>query len=228
MLSGGGDEYVLAWDWQKGECKQKLALREVLEAVEGVIEVAQKGLKLQREGEEKEGDKEAKIDEEFKIVVNGIWEVPGRGVVIGVEKVPLLLHYAAEGEGEDEKWVLKDTIRLDGNILDVTTVSQEEGKILVSVDGGSELVSGWKWDAEHGKWVKEASQVAESVQKAVEGVTVPEDMVPVIRRNVLYTVGILRKEFREGDVRNAAAKAARAAAAAATNGEGADEDVMEE
>lgn len=227
LLSGGGDEYVLAWDWMSGECRQKLELRGVVERVEGVLEGAQTELKKQREGEEREGDKEAKVDEEFKIVVNGIWEVPGRGVVVGIEKIPLLLHYAVEGEGEAEHWVLKDTIRLDGNILDVTTVSEDEGRILVSIDAreGADLVSGWKWNAEKGKWEKEASEIAKAVEKAVEGVTVPEDMVPVIRRNVLYTVGILRKEFRDGDIRNAAAKAEKAARLAA---KAAEEDAMEE
>lgn len=76
LVSGGGDDFLLVWDWRSGKVLQRV---EVGDLVAGVVGRKVAGGKLDQG--------EASADKVFKVTVVGLWEVPSlRQVLVAFER----------------------------------------------------------------------------------------------------------------------------------------------
>ncbi|KAJ5678423.1 uncharacterized protein N7477_004056 [Penicillium maclennaniae] len=121
LISGGGDGYLIAWNWTAGQIIQKVSLKEAVQSqdviVRGIWEVS-----LQQ--------------------VNG----PVNAILVALEGCPQLLSFTLEG-GITLK--SQGTVQLSGNVLDVTVIPSK-GTICVSVDTVREPGSTETWKSSPG------------------------------------------------------------------------------
>ncbi|KAI1952082.1 tRNA (guanine-N(7)-)-methyltransferase non-catalytic subunit trm82 [Ophidiomyces ophidiicola] len=117
LISGGGDNFIICWDWHKGRISQKLLL----------------GGSSNIENEETENQTPNKYD----IIVSGIWAIPfsevenAKGaILVALEGVPKLLPFSLDLNGT---LLALAPLELSGNPLDVISL-ENSGKILVSLD----------------------------------------------------------------------------------------------
>jgi tRNA (guanine-N(7)-)-methyltransferase subunit TRM82 len=76
LVSGGGDDFLLLWDWRSGKALQRV---DVGDLVAGVVGRKVAGGKLDQG--------EASADKAFKVTVVGLWEVPSlRQVLVAFER----------------------------------------------------------------------------------------------------------------------------------------------
>ncbi|KAI5798870.1 hypothetical protein EDC01DRAFT_649584 [Geopyxis carbonaria] len=193
LISGGGDTYLVEWDWLSGRRVQRIDLASHVHSV-----LAKSTLS----GDTEPMSVSTTEPGAFKIAVNGLWELPHpnvKGVLVGVEKVPALFIFTQSSAG----LAYTSKIPLTGNLLDVAVIAPEN-RILVAMcplQGPSTLLQAYEFTSE-GAWAKVEHPVVQSVSDAVTTVNVPEHLEEAVRANVLYSVGTLRKEFSEGDNRN--------------------------
>jgi len=188
LISGGGDEYLLVWNWLNVETLQKVDLVAPVQAVLGAatkIFVSKTGDRGEAEAEEAEGL--------FKIAVRGLWEVPAfRGILVGVESVPALFLFSWTTEGLQ----YTSTLSLPGSFLDAA-VNPTESKVYASVDpldaskpllGVYTLAAGGEWSST----TAEASTIEQAVAKSVD---VSEEVLAAVKPTILYSVSSLRKDY---------------------------------
>jgi tRNA (guanine-N(7)-)-methyltransferase subunit TRM82 len=191
LISGGGDEFLLLWDWKERKVVQKVDLVAPVQAVlgpEAKIFVPKTGERGEAEVAEEEGL--------FKFAVSGLWEIPSiRGILVGIERVPALFLFTLTPEG------LKytSTLSLPGNFLDAA-VLPTENKVFASVDPANALqpLLGVYTLSEAGEWSSATPEdgIARTVeQSVVEAVDLSEELVAAMAPHVLYPVGSLRKEY---------------------------------
>jgi tRNA (guanine-N(7)-)-methyltransferase subunit TRM82 len=186
LISGGGDEFLLVWNWRQGKVLQKVDL---VAPVQGALGAETK-IFVPKTGDKHEA--EQVDDSVFKIAVRGLWEVPAvNGVLVAVESVPALFLFSyASGSFE-----YTSTLALTGNVLD-TAVKQNN--IFVSVDPADKaapLVEEHVLD-QAGQWTPAEGDVAATVSGAVvKAVDLDEALIAAITPNVLYPVKSLRKEY---------------------------------
>ena len=180
LISGGGDTYLLTWNWKDGIINQKTDLRDhVNKALAG-----------------RERKTESKASREFEIGASGLWELPNiRGILVAVEAVPALFLFKYSQDGSCLEY--SSTLQLDGNLLNVAIVGGEGNRILVSIDPSTaehSLLTAHEVD-QSGQWSKvNDDPVVQRVESAVTMVNVPDHLVPAVKTGVLYTVRLLRKE----------------------------------
>lgn len=189
LISGGGDEYLLVWNWREGKVVEKVDLVTPVVAVlgpEAKIFVPKTREKGEAEQEEEEGL--------FKFAISGLWEVPSmRGVLVGIESVPALFLFTRISGSLKHT----STLSLPGNFLD-TAVNTVENKVFVSVDpvDSSSPLLGEYWLNQAGEWTVTNGDVATSVERCVvETVDLSEELLVAVTPNVLYPVRSLRKEY---------------------------------
>lgn len=136
LVSGGGDDHLLVWDWQTCSLKEKLAIRDVAFA-------HLQGRNLLPIDSERTG---------YKVAVSGIWALPSGGndvsgsqlpswvplsdclqaemILVACEGVPALFSFAIRGSGPGSH------ISLNGNTLDVAILqsSMSSLQVVVSID----------------------------------------------------------------------------------------------
>ncbi|OAX82376.1 hypothetical protein ACJ72_03277 [Emergomyces africanus] len=126
LISGGGDDYILAWRWVEGRLLQKISLQ-----IEDIAAASNEGSGATTEGKPSAPD----------IAVNGICPVsfadnyslnnnfPGV-VLVTLEGISKLFPFVFNLEG---KVVAQKPVDLSGNALGVTSLDNK-GNIIVSVD----------------------------------------------------------------------------------------------
>jgi len=189
LISGGGDEYLLVWNWRERKALQRVDLVAPAQAVLGAdakIFVPKSGDKGEGEGEDGEGP--------FKFAVSGLWEVPAiRGILVGVESVPALFLFSWTTEGLQ----YTSTLSLAGNFLDAA-VNPTVSKVYVSVDpvDASEPLLGVYNLTAAGEWGPASMAEASTIEQAVvESVDVSEEVLAAVKPTVMYPVASLRKQY---------------------------------
>jgi tRNA (guanine-N(7)-)-methyltransferase subunit TRM82 len=189
LVSGGGDEYLLVWDWKERKIVQKVDLVVPVQAVLGPdakIFVPKTGERGEAEASEEEGI--------YKFAVSGLWEVPSiHGILVGIERVPALFLFTFTQEGLKHT----STLSLPGNFLDAAVLPGN--KVFASVDpadAGKPLLGAYTL-TETGEWSETTLDgVARIVEQCVvEAVDLSEELVGAMAPHVLYPVGSLRKEY---------------------------------
>ncbi|OJD30952.1 trna methyltransferase [Diplodia corticola] len=117
LVSGGGDDDLLVWDWLKGSLLKKVSLRDILSSIPDEGEFA--------------GEKRR----DLSIAVSGIWGVPQtakekRAILVALEGVPALISIGIEALQGAEP-VQATAIPIAGNVLDVAAGSDG---VIISVD----------------------------------------------------------------------------------------------
>ncbi|KAF8477005.1 hypothetical protein BDZ91DRAFT_778193 [Kalaharituber pfeilii] len=142
LISGGGDEYLLRWNWLEGKILQKIDLKE---PVSKALETVKQNKAKIRESKIRRGAmdvdrEETKADEEFQISVTGLWEYRNeetrrQQVLVSVEGLPVLIVFADNGS---DGCRYSTTVGTLGNVLDVAIIDSPSGtRIWVSVDSQS-------------------------------------------------------------------------------------------
>ncbi|KAJ5315010.1 hypothetical protein N7476_005317 [Penicillium atrosanguineum] len=135
LVSGGGDGYLIVWNWRAGQIIQKISLNKAVQAqdviVRGIWEVS-----LQQTAG------------------------PVNAILVALEGCPELLSFTIEG---DNTLKPQGTIQLSGNVLDVTGITSK-GTISVSVDTVREASSTemWKSSPSASQTLIESFQVSSS------------------------------------------------------------------
>ncbi|KAI5799148.1 hypothetical protein DFH27DRAFT_601430 [Peziza echinospora] len=124
LVSGGGDGFLLRWDWVAGRRVQRMELGEYVRKV--VEKLGKKGeVVMDVDGDVENGEKKEK-EGEFQVCVTGITGFVGRGerrqVVVSVEGLPALFIYADRGE---DGYHYTHTIGVSGNVLDVAVIGAQ-------------------------------------------------------------------------------------------------------
>jgi len=191
LVSGGGDNYLLTWNWRERKILEKIDLIAQVRSVIGKSSPVAADTRPDAEEE----------DSEFKLAVTGLWEVPELcGVLVGVEGVPALFLFVFTGEGFKHR----STHLVAGNVLDValdtTTTPVAVYVSLDPKDSRTPLLARYQLHA-GGEWAKfgddgDDDSAIERVNKAVtERVDLSEELVQAVRPNVLYPAESLRKEY---------------------------------
>lgn len=127
LISGGGDDYLLLWDWVHGKLLSRTSLLEHVNAI-----------RLSRLSIEVDTGDKTNIADESKIAVTGIWSIPvedsGSGpasthIVVACESVPAMLVFKLEGIQLRHI----QNLELEGNPLDIV-VDDQKGAFMVSID----------------------------------------------------------------------------------------------
>jgi tRNA (guanine-N(7)-)-methyltransferase subunit TRM82 len=123
LISGGGDDFILMWDWLSGYMRQKIDIRSHVDAARKVsLSIC-----------------DATAQPPTNLAVSGLWamDCPSsagantpRRLFVGVEGLPALLIFVF---GKDDQLSYEQTLQLEGNLLDVIIV-QEESAIVCSID----------------------------------------------------------------------------------------------
>lgn len=197
LISGGGDEYLLVWDWRQRRAIQKVDLVAPVQAVLGSdvkIYIPKSAAVKEKQTEEEAAAEEEKGQGAFKFAVSGLWEVPGvRGILVGIESVPALFLFTHTPEGLQ----YKSNLPLAGNFLDAA-VNAADNKVFVSVDPASatDPLLGVYTVNEEGEWISDDKEIASNIERCVVStVDVSEKLMAAVRTNVLYPVATLRKEY---------------------------------
>lgn len=77
LISGGGDDYLIKWDWQAGVVEQKLDLKEHVGKVLAIVKAKSKTRNTSTSEQAMDVDPaegETNSEEEFQISVTGLWE----------------------------------------------------------------------------------------------------------------------------------------------------------
>ncbi|KAF8456240.1 hypothetical protein BGX38DRAFT_1163465 [Terfezia claveryi] len=133
LISGGGDDYLLRWDWKAKKVLQKLDLKE---NVANVLEIVKNNKEKIKETNINGGAMDLDFEDEFQTSVTGLWEfkdeVHNRNqVLVSVEGLPALFVFTQNVTGTFE---YTTTAGVQGNVLDVAVIGN---RILVSIDSQS-------------------------------------------------------------------------------------------
>ncbi|KAF1944099.1 guanine-N(7)--methyltransferase subunit TRM82 [Clathrospora elynae] len=121
LVSGGGDDHLLVWDWQNYRLVEKLDIR------------AMALLHLESRAELTSSTTDPA---NFKVAVSGIWNIPSGSdnvdeILVACEGVPALFSFTV-GKGS----TVQNTLPLNGNALDVALIqtSIASSTMIVSID----------------------------------------------------------------------------------------------
>ncbi|KAL7268234.1 tRNA (guanine-N(7)-)-methyltransferase non-catalytic subunit trm82 [Rhizina undulata] len=177
LISGGGDEFLMRWDWRNGKELERIGLNAIAEEIIG--------------GKVSGGKIEEGLEGEFKIAVVGMWEVPSvKGVLVAVEKIKALFLFSLS-----QSLTYAATILLSGNPLDLT-VDAASNSFYVALDTSEDPTPSLeKYALESGSWVRQdlPQQISDKVKVEYVG------DVKALREGLLYPMGMLRKGFEKGD-----------------------------
>ncbi|QSS61539.1 tRNA methyltransferase [Histoplasma capsulatum] len=214
LISGGGDDYILAWRWAEGKLMQKIPI-----PVDGIVMASNE-------------DATATADRLSppEIAVSGIYamsfsddfsmRVKAPGVVlVTLEGMPKLFPFSFSPDG---KIVAQNPVHLSGNALGVTSIDNK-GNIVVSVDNVHEpgstteqrkpsdapqqliQVFSVMWEQETFHWKEVDSDMAKEISNHGTFQLATSENEKEAKRNAqaiassLYSVGNLRKWVKEGD-----------------------------
>lgn len=182
LISGGGDEFLLRWDWRNRVVLEKV---DVADLVRGVVGGKVGGGKHDHGDAERSGG-----EKEFKITVVGMWEVPGlKTLAVAFESVPAVYIFTL-----GSSLVHSVTLPLSGHPLDVA-VDTPNNAFYVSVVPTSEgAPTIEKFIHVAGQWenVTEGNDtVGKIVEKTDEAQFVGDEKM--LNEGLLYATGLLRK-----------------------------------
>jgi tRNA (guanine-N(7)-)-methyltransferase subunit TRM82 len=137
LISGGGDDYLLTWDWQDAVVRQKVELKSLVDAYR------------HKNGVSLKGDEHQQTDhssDEINIAVSGIWamslnnghDIEG-AIIVACEgyvqgagflcneltqyRLSALLVFSYTNQGKLEHW---RTLETERNVIDVTIISEKQ------------------------------------------------------------------------------------------------------
>ncbi|MCJ1396478.1 tRNA (guanine-N(7)-)-methyltransferase non-catalytic subunit trm82, partial [Xylographa bjoerkii] len=129
LLSGGGDDYLLVWNWLSSEVQQRVELKPL---------VAGLGKKIYQEPR-RNIERPIIATGTGSIAVTGIWAIRTPGgqedkhkgyIIVACERVPALVIYSWHENGTVEH---HETLEVEGNVLDVATIPTQMS-ILYTID----------------------------------------------------------------------------------------------
>lgn len=182
LISGGGDTFLLRWDWRNRVVLEKV---DVTDLVRGVVGGKVSGGKHDHGESERSGG-----EKEFKITVVGMWEVPKlRMLVLAFESVPAVYVFFL-----GSSLTHNTTLPLSGHPLDVA-VDTSNNIFYVSVVPASEAAPMIeKFIYTTGQW-QNVTEGDDAVRKMVEktgGAQLVGDE-KMLNEGLLYATGLLRK-----------------------------------
>ncbi|KAF2498631.1 tRNA methyltransferas-like protein [Lophium mytilinum] len=124
LISGGGDDDLIVWDWLNSRMLEKISIKQP------VLDFFKAHPQHARPPQESEGD--------LKVAVSGIWAIPSSSsrdsVLVTCEGVPALFLFKIDSEKKVSS--LQQTLPLVGNPLDLTLLEsgQSTEVIIVSID----------------------------------------------------------------------------------------------
>lgn len=182
LISGGGDTFLLRWDWRSRAVLEKI---DVANFVRGVVGGKVGGGKHDHGEAVRSGG-----EKEFKITVVGMWEVPElRMLVVAFESVPAVYVFTL-----GSSLAHNATLPLSGHPLDVA-VDTSNNTFYVSVVPASEgapMIE--KFTHVTGQWqnVTEGDDAVRKVtEKTSEAQFVGDEKM--LNEGLLYATGLLRK-----------------------------------
>ena len=136
LISGGGDDFLLLWEWLPGQIMQNIDLKGPVETFKKEF-ASQRGLQIlyqrERNADEAEGD------DTLKIAVSNIHylSIPGEGetdrhteIIVTLEGIPALFMFFFNSKDELE---FREAYPTEGNVLDLT-ILHDRGSIIYSMD----------------------------------------------------------------------------------------------
>ena len=232
LISGGGDDFLMVWDWLKGETIQEVDLKAHVDKVrmdtlgqkgKGKAKEDEEGTKGMEEVEGLEGQKAAAV------AVSGIWSMQTGNVektgevIVTCEAVPALFLFKFLADGTLS---YRFALATEGNVLSVT-VHAEALQLLYTVDNihapvttnvvvtdegewaGRRYIGSYKIVPEsEDEWIKEEGEALEAINayavKEEDALTANMDAAAM--EDLLYGIEHLRKrgvdEGNEGNERN--------------------------
>lgn len=182
LVSGGGDEFLLRWDWRSGSVLEKV---EVGELVKGVVGGKVGGGKYDHGDAEREGG-----EKEFKVTVVGMWEVPAlRQLVVAFESVPAMFLFTL-----GERLTHAATLPLSGHPLGVA-VDTANNVFYVSVvpsETFSPTIEKFAYTIDRWGNATEGNEAVRKISEKTAGVEFIGDE-KVLNEGLLYATGLLRK-----------------------------------
>ncbi|KLJ13305.1 hypothetical protein EMPG_11733 [Blastomyces silverae] len=204
LVSGGGDDYILAWRWAEGKLLQKIPI-----PLDGIVKASN------------EESPTAAEPSAPGIAVNGIYTVSFTDDSSLSDKAPGAILVTLEGFNPDGNITAQKPVHLSGNALGVVS-PDNKGSIIVSVDNVHEpgsttdqrkspdtqqqllQVFSVAWEQEAFKWTEVDSDLARAVSnRGTFAVASSEDEKEAKKHaqaltSTLYSVGNLRK-WGKGD-----------------------------
>ncbi|KAJ5086052.1 hypothetical protein N7532_010823 [Penicillium argentinense] len=183
LISGGGDNYLLLWNWGESQVLQKVSLEGLVQTPEPIVR----------------GIWAVSLEQSAATV---------KAILVALEGSPELLSFTIE----EDTLKLQDTIQCFGNVLDLTGIDSR-GSIAVSVDTIREPGSTEAWKSTSGtpqklleyfqvsveveslKWKPVEDPLATSINSAGTS-ALPAELDDKQKKgfdDILYTLGVLRK-----------------------------------
>lgn len=182
LISGGGDEFLLRWDWRSGKMLEKVA---VANLVKGIVGGKVGGGKHDHGDAERGGG-----EKEFKITVVGMWEVPElKTLVVAFESVPAIFVFAL-----GSSLVHTATLPLSGHPLD-TAVDTINNTFCISVVPTSEdapTIEKFIYTTSQWENVTEVDNATRKIMEKTNEVQFVGDE-KMLNEGLLYATGLLRK-----------------------------------
>jgi len=213
LISGGGDDYLLVWEWLSSKIQQRIELKSLVNELPRKIR------------QEPRGDIERSTISTGtgSIAVTGVWAIrtPSCGkekyvgfIIVACERVPALIVYSWHENGKVEH---HGTLEVEGNVLDVAVI-QTQMSILYTVDSQEDYSSATDDQNRHHlpsfgsycysdaacSWVKD-SPIQDSVNgindwAAMQEISAPDtEFQSSVMREYLYGTEKLRKRGQEED-----------------------------
>ncbi|KAL8796671.1 MAG: hypothetical protein Q9195_001061 [Heterodermia aff. obscurata] len=132
LVSGGGDNYLLVWDWLRGNLHHRIDIGEQINYLE-----AEYRKSMARATDGSVSEQPAVDGREQTLAVSGIWSSPDGRIIVTCEGVPALIMFSI-----DENMVVGacDYIPTKSNVIDLTILS-DLGIAIYSMDTDHEPFS---------------------------------------------------------------------------------------
>lgn len=203
LISGGGDDFLLLWDWPAGVIKQRAALHGVVEAVINNCNLERSGTRTEAENAKANGAV-PRSDNEPKIAVSNlkVLEMPGSGtgegqteIIITCEGVPSLFLFTFD---ESNGIVFREAYPTEGNVIDIV-VLQDRRSVIYSMDNIYEPASttNIRRDSTSIPLV-EAIHFLQEPQRWEEDLNLDMDLLPALEKQARCRPMLSQKDVAKG------------------------------
>ena len=182
LISGGGDDFLLLWDWLAGTIIQKIDLQGVIDDFRKLYSV---GTSLQSPHTDEASANAAKSDNSFRFAVSNIRTLEVHGdqagekqteVVVTCEGIPALFLFAFN---QDEKIEFRETYPTEGNVIDMV-VLQDRNSVLYSMDNVHKPFSNTEDSDSASRSLVEAIHFLRTPQRWEEDLNLDDALLPAL------------------------------------------------